>query len=261
MKLPTERIAWIDVLKGLGIYLIYVVHLPGNTGNFNLFFMIFAVPLFFFAGGLTAQRSKERPFRVFLRDKTQKILIPYFAFGLLTMAVRMIVLPESKLGELIGWTKQLALGRRNNLFAASLWFLPCYFCVTLLYHGLQRVLKNQWLLLGVCTVLSLAVRFSIDAPLLPWGLDSAVRYLFYYALGDVLITPIERARNDGLNRGEKLIFAAVTGGVLWLNLLNYLYGRGYIPGLFGVTLDFNGQVIELIGMALVGLYAVVLLSL
>lgn len=257
MKTANGRISWVDVLKGMGIHLIYLVHLPGMTGNFNLFFMLMAVPLFFFAGGMTASSGLEKPFGAFLLDKARRILWPYLLFGLLTMAVRLATMENATLGDVIGWSKQLLLGRRNSLFAASLWFLPCYFCLTVLYYLLRKLLRRQSVLLCAAAALSVVFRLCFDGPVLPWGLDYAGRYLFYYALGNALLPQLERLRHGGLPRWGKPVLAVAFAGAAGLNLLFYLYGRGYLPGLAGLTLGYVGQVAELALMTWAGVFCLV----
>lgn len=261
MQPQTQRIAWVDVLKGIGIYLIYVVHLPGALGNFNVALMVFAVPLFFFAGGLTDRFSRARSWKEFLRRRAQRILIPYVAFGVATMLVRVLVDEDKSLGNLITWAKELLLGRRNHIFAVALWFLPCYFVMTLCYRALRQLLKKRWLILLVCAGVSLTVRLFIESwEPLPWSIDSAGRYLFYYALGDALFAPLEAIRAGGAKRWQTAVFYLLGAGSVGLFLLGYIYGRGYLPSLVGVELPFAGQVAELIGMALVGLYTALLLA-
>lgn len=255
------RIAWVDALKGIGIYLIYLIHLPGMSGNFNLFFMIIAVPLFFFAGGLTAGSGHSWPFGQFVLLKAQRILWPYFLFGGLSIAVKLVSVENAVLGDVIGWGKQLVWGMRNHLFAPALWFLPCYFLLNVFYEFLYRYLPGKKpVFIAVCCVISGTTRLLVDEPLLPWGADYALRYLFYYMAGELLAEPLEKLRCGKAKRG---VFLAVGVTVLLSAaycLVNYLYGRGYLPGLFHITLAYPGQVAELFAMALTGIVCLTALA-
>ena len=245
----------------MGIYLIYLVHLPGMSGNFNLFFSVIVIPLFFFASGLTARAGAQKPLGEFVKAKVLRILWPYLLFGGITLLVKLVATEGAVLGDVIGWAKQLVVGRRNGLFAPALWFLPCFFLLSILYELLRRYLPGgKKLLVPVCCVLSLAARLAFDGPVLPWGADYALRYLFYYMLGDLLAQPLEKLRRGECALWVKLAAGAVFCGCGGLNLLFYLYGRGYIPGLFGVQLGFVGQVIEIFCMAMAGLCCVVPLA-
>ena len=255
-----NRISWIDTLKGIGIYLIYVVHLPNNVGKFNMFFMIFAVPLFFFSGGLTDSFSTITSYKDFVLKKAKQILIPYFIFGVLTGVVRLIIIPDTQLGDIILWGKELLIARRNDLFAPSLWFLPCYFILVCIYRGLKMFIKNNKLLLITCLVISIITRYTIDGPIAPWGIDYAMRYLAYYAIGVNVYSIVERIKLGKISIVNKIVFSFITLTAFSLLLINYLYGIGYIPSLLGITLNYQGKVTEIIYMTVVGLYCLTVVA-
>ena len=258
--IKNNRISWIDTLKGIGIYLIYVVHLPNNVGKFNMFFMLFAVPLFFFSGGLTDRLSTITSYKDFVIKKAKQILIPYFVFGVLTGVVRLIIIPDTQLGDIIVWGKELIIARRNDLFAPSLWFLPCYFVLVCIYRALKTLIKNNKLLLIACLVISIIARYTIDGPVVPWGIDYAMRYLAYYAIGVNVYPLVERMKSGNISIINKIIFSFITLSAFSLLLINYLYGIGYIPSLLGITLTHPGKVAETIYMTVVGLYCVTIVS-
>lgn len=77
----TERISWLDVLKGIGIILVAIGHIYSNRTVFNWFYS-FHMPLFFMAAGWV---YKEKPILTDIKRRIQTIVVPYFSFGLLVL--------------------------------------------------------------------------------------------------------------------------------------------------------------------------------
>lgn len=183
-----KRIAWVDVLKFLGIAAIYFWHLGEGIGVSFQIILRYHVPLFFFLSGATESMQKETCFSTFFKRKVRTLLIPYFLFALLSMVLVILY-------ERAGWpliflmVKQIAVGGlRNRIFAYSLWFLTCLFFCTMVFGGLRKLLKKRGLLLlagGVIYVIT--ARFLPYKPelypLLPYNADAALYYLFYYIAG------------------------------------------------------------------------------
>ena len=79
---------------------------------------------------------------------------------------------------------------RNTFFAGGLWFLTCLFLIDLIFKAL-KLLNNRIVILGICTALSMMALTLINpSPLVMphwfYNLDSALYYIFYYAVGYVV---------------------------------------------------------------------------
>ena len=74
---------------------------------------------------------------------------------------------------------------RNTFVADSLWLLTCLFCIQLMFVLLQQI-KYRWLVFTIClgvhcyTVIWMN---SITYPQWYFNIDSALYYLFFYAIG------------------------------------------------------------------------------
>ena len=66
-----ERIAWIDLARGIGILLIILGHLPG-LGKLGVWIFSFHVPLFFFLYGYLFKN--DLAFLPFLKKKAKALL-------------------------------------------------------------------------------------------------------------------------------------------------------------------------------------------
>lgn len=253
------RYAWLDVMKLLAMYFVYVVHYSG-MGRYGILLLAALVPCFFFASGFTVYRHADDAFLPFLFTRLRRIIWPYFVFGFLSLAVRIFVL-EMSMGEIIAWVRSFLYGSRANIPVAALWFLPCLFCMSLLYHVLRRFLRNPWLLLGVCFAISAAVKLIHEAPVLPWGVDMAGRFLIYYALGDVAHTLTEGKTLAALPAWQKCALGVFTLGNIYVLYTHFYFGRGYFASLLGIAeLPLWAQYAEQFLLALNALWCVTALA-
>ena len=233
MKQETQRYGWLDVMKLISIYFVYVVHYEG-MGRYGLLFLSALVPCFFFCSGFTVYRHRQDTVVELVRTKAQRIVWPYFVFGGLSLAVRIVVF-EMPLGEVLSWGKRFLYASRATVPVAALWFLPCLFCMSLGYHLLQKLLQRQWMLILVCFGVSAAVKLLHEAPILPWGIDMAGRFLIYYALGDAAHTVLASAQSALQKRPWQAAVLLLTAANAVLFYLHFYYGNGYFASLRGVA--------------------------
>lgn len=225
-----RRLNWLDVMKLLCILGVYCNHSSAGPHYMALFAYINGA--FFFCSGYVASHHHARNFRQFARDKFVAIFWPYTTFALLTLAVR------SRLTEvdLADFFKSFLYGSRSYCCSITFWFLPCLFVMTLYYYGISRAVKNKYGVLALCFALSCAVKILHEAPVLPWGLDMAARYLIYYALGDFLA-------HHGAALPKRARYAAMGAGCTWAMLT--LRDAGGLPQrLLGQPLPLVGQYLQ-----------------
>ena len=196
MIVNNDRIAWVDVLRFLGIWAIYIGHFGDKAGRAYPFVFSYHVPLFFFVAGFFSVRNlKDRPL-VFIRKKTRQLMLPYVVFSLMALAVFTIQndwdILQTK-DVLMGFV----LGIRDQIIAGSLWFIPCLYIIILLDYFVRKLLKSQWAALAVSVG-----TFLISQTLLPhnpatdpsWfmNFDSALFFYIYFALGGIMFPIINK---------------------------------------------------------------------
>ena len=233
-KAKRERYGWLDVMKLIAIWLMYMTHYDG-MGRYGLLGLYSVLGILFFASGFTAFTREGQALWPFIKEKFLRIMVPYFAFGVLTLAVR-VFLFELSLGDIIDWMKRLVWGSRNVCPLAAMWFLPCLFLMGIYHHVLKKVLKNQWLVLGAAAAVSLAVKLIHEGPVLPWGIDMAVRFLVYYAIGDCA-AHVWRARRDAgksFSPPSRAALALGAAASFYILYVNFYFGLAYFPSLLGV---------------------------
>ncbi|MBR0502978.1 MAG: acyltransferase [Paludibacteraceae bacterium] len=184
-----NREKWIDVARCLGIFGIYSVHMGESIGSAYIFFFKFIVPLFFFLAGCTETYQKDISFFDYVRLKIKRIILPTFLFVLFVMLVRLLQ-EVSILGSAKVLWNAIVYGELRNLpYVGSLWFFTCLFVIQIFFRALCK-LKNKWVVLALSTALLLISEYALPhrpmlEPQWAWNVDSAMFYIFYYALGFV----------------------------------------------------------------------------
>ena len=182
------RIEWLDTLKFIGIYTIYIAHFLEGAGNIYKFACMYVIQLFFFVSGCFAVRSVEKQsLPQYVKKQTRHLLFPYLIFSIINIAL--IVVQENRgIREIFPLLKQMVLGIRNQLFAPALWFLPCLFVVSIIFGSLLKLVKKPGVVLLISFVIygmaaNLMTFDATDTPRWFFNIDSSFYYLLFFALG------------------------------------------------------------------------------
>ena len=176
----SRRLAWLDILKGIGIIFVVVGHVYSNKIIFNWIYS-FHMPLFFLAAGWV---YKEKSILMDIKRRIQTIVIPYFSYGILILIYwqfferRFRDADRSFIDSMLG----LILGQYNYLdFNVHLWFLPCFFMTVVLFNIFVNIggKRNAYVISAIMSVFWLIV----SLPELPWGGNRVFRYIIFYAIG------------------------------------------------------------------------------
>ncbi len=229
-----QRKNWIDAIKGIGIILVVIGHVFENQFAYDWIYS-FHMPLFFFAAGVT---FSEKPVFATIKRRIFTVLVPYLFFGILTALYGCLIesrfrgtsssIPDALLG--------LVFGQYDTLyFNVPLWFLTCFFVVTVFYNLLCRLGRKQtaWTVSGIMMIIQLLV----PMPQLPWGLDRAFIYMFFMALGHIFADSGADITASKLRIWQKAAVFAVTLGVNF-TLVYFGLIRGiflYISAVFGIA--------------------------
>jgi len=121
-----KRIPWVDVLKFLGIFAIYLGHFGEESGKLYPFVYTYHVPLFFFVSGFFADAKKGEKLFSFIVKKFRILMVPYFAFVALSVLIHLLqydLMADQMLFEI----RRYIFAVRNTLLHPSLWFFSCLF--------------------------------------------------------------------------------------------------------------------------------------
>lgn len=78
-----QRIIWIDYIKAIAITIVIMLHI-GVPNPFKTVTRSFIIPLFFILSGLFGSPQKYVSYKEFWKQKTLRLLIPYFIFNVIT---------------------------------------------------------------------------------------------------------------------------------------------------------------------------------
>lgn len=135
-----NRLAYIDMVKGVGIILVVIGHSTYVSEGVLTWLASFHMPLFFIVSGiLFAHRHSEREhFGAYVKKRFFGMMVPYFAFSLIYILIDYYYLyahPEIISKEFI----YSAILQALSLFGISvLWFLPAIFIGEICFYGLVR---------------------------------------------------------------------------------------------------------------------------
>lgn len=256
----TKRIEWIDTLRFIGIFSIYLSHLAEQAGYFYPFGFRFQTPLFFFIAGSMENLAKvDSTFLETFKKKFKGIMFPYFFFGMVSMLI-IFIRGTANAGVILETALQYVLGIRNQFFAPILWFLPCIFVMAILFFVLKKLVRNRWLLLLIAMGF-----FVISETLLPhrpianpswfWNIDSVLYYFFYFVLGYAVFPYVQKlisSRSVWAHIGKIVSAAIVT-----FYAVSFLIGKDLFAILFR-HIPNSGPIILVSGALLLIWFSIIL---
>jgi fucose 4-O-acetylase-like acetyltransferase len=167
-----QRIVWIDIAKGIGIFLVIVGHLisPGNI----LYHWIcsFHMPLFFFLSGICLKN--DRNYGDFIVRRMKSLLLPYLFFGILITIMELGLHSFSEIFDNL----------RIRLFNyGAMWFIPVLFVTELLFFPVSKI--NNRFMLVIILLISAVIGWKLSDISLstPLAMSTCFSALFFYGLG------------------------------------------------------------------------------
>jgi len=264
MKKSIERIDWVDVLKFLGIFAIYLGHFADSAGKFYPFVFEYHVALFFFVSGFFLKYKKEERYIEFAIKKFKRLMIPYFS---LTFLYLIIYSSQNNfdVSAVLPFIKNIFLGVRNTLVVGSAWFIPCLFIALLMFDGFMRIFKGNKLGVLFCSIVCFLISMylfpviGISIPSLFWNIDSAFYYIIYVALGNVFYSCIEKFDFEKLSNQLKYLYINFNIFSILFTIAVYFKGSNYFINFLHIS-NSLGLTILYVVKTLIMIYANVLLA-
>lgn len=124
------RIDWIDLTKGIAIFLMVCGHtsIPLSISNW---IWSFHMPLFFIISGILFNATKYPNFNLFIKKRGKTLIIPYIIFSLITL----LTIHDQTLKE---WLVSVSAILSCRPFFILI-FLPC---IKMNHYGFSR--KSIW---------------------------------------------------------------------------------------------------------------------
>lgn len=190
-----NHIDWIDLARGVGIFLVVLGHVAKMPNFIGLYIYTFHIPLFFFLSGYLFNPLKFKNTADFLLSRARRLVWPYSLFSVLSFLFFLV----------INWgsvTKNGILGHQlSNFFigliyavrgtqwtehSGALWFLASlFFGEIFLYSILKKVKSDYWLLAKIIAIISVVIYIyskTYNYPL-PWSIDASLTATVFLGAG------------------------------------------------------------------------------
>ena len=223
-----KRLLWPDVLRAIALYCVVLAHLGSFSQQISLFCFGFVMQLFFFISGLFASHYSKMSFGNLIKKLTVRLLVPHVIISAVNIAY-------AAYKNISGWQDsilQCVLAIRNHVLYSTLWFLPCLFVMTVAYWWLSRLIRPAILRLLLCAAISLAFRIFKEPSQWIWSADSAMMFIFYYALGDLSMPFLRDVSSEG-GYWKKALFGTAAVLCLVPTVLSYFLYNSAEPSLVG----------------------------
>lgn len=255
--MSSERIAFLDGVKGFGILSIVLGHvfIPG----WNDFLFLYHLPIFFLLAGYFT--NTRRTYGAFAKQKARRLLLPYAvtaALIVLFSVPKALVEHAPLAGTVIWWAKAALFGvgvvpevplRMESI--GAIWFLWALFWGSLALRGLIATEYRYFRLAGVLA-LFLAAVISVRSLFLPLSIQPAMAALLWMYVGWLVRQAkvlLDRQVEEGTEYGDWYrAYGPAAFGVLYVVCWAvYLYAAFHYENFYMVFAQFDGGMLGIVG--------------
>lgn len=187
-KKTTGRVEYLDVARGITIWMVILFHVLGETSLiYHHFAATMVMEVFLFVSGYF--------FRGFdVKKNLLKLCLPYVLMLVIVRIYWDIALHMAEPGHILDVLKQAVLGytidglwQGNGVYVGIAWFLPMLVAARLVYFVICRLGKEDDVVKGILAVVvsCAGVVIGNQGIRLPWSLDVAMATAFFMYLGDL----------------------------------------------------------------------------
>lgn len=245
-----KELDWIKWLQAIGIVLVVLGHsLPEDILKNNSFVIIlirnfiysFHMPLFFTISGFLfcySTSSKNRSYFQLIKNKAEKLLVPYVLLGLLAYIPHYLLSKFANRKMLLTPLEIIYSFLYPHLHSIRFfWFLPVLFIFFLVSPALMIFLKNKkYSILGIYFLIILSVFRPLNIKIL--GLDIVENYLIHFFIGMNLLTYQDQLKKFLENKFFILISIAVFSVcylLFWYMPINNLVVKKLLELIIGLS--------------------------
>jgi len=216
----SERIRWIDALKGLGIILVVLGHTTISE-PLSIWIYSFHMPLFFMISGYLYDQRKNITIKRFVWMRMKSLLIPWLFFSFISIIF-------SYFSDIILYKKSNMLKLLVTFFCGKgvavnlpLWFLKVLFMVEICFFFIAKLKKKAYIVILLMSIMVsiLLMDFSFDV-------ERAIKGFIFYGIGWIVKECWEEIR---LNQNNIKFSSMIGGGIIsfllliWLIIVRILY--------------------------------------
>ena len=238
-----KRLDYLDMAKGLGMILVLIGHLQGDSiFTFSpyiqplcTYIFSFHMPMFFIISGIliAVRNDEDRPFKELAGSRFRGIMIPYYWFSFFYLIFVVISLIK---GEIAPQSLYVNIWYVLSGYGMNvLWFLPALYLGELLFFLLKRNIRKELLFIPVI-VISNAVVYLISYYLRGAEFDTPL-LLRIQEFATVILRPVLVCGFISIGYYVQIIFGRETKTGDFLNRHRVAY-LGLGLALFGVCFAF-----------------------
>ena len=253
------RIKWIDIAKGIGLYLVILGHLVKyGSPVFNWIFS-FHMPLFFLVSGITFSYSGNYFFSI--KKTLKNLVIPYFAIVIFGIIISLLVPTWAPLSLKRSLLEVFYYVQPESLHVGQIWFLFALAMVQIIFISIREIkIKNIKVEFVVIILISIGALFlkyfetKFHLPNLPFKLDTVFMAILFFYIGFIIK---EKNLAERLNHvGNKYLRAFIIAIAL---LLNIYFGPILNSTINMAANNYNHAIFFFIS-SFSGIFAILLLS-
>lgn len=219
LKTANERKDFIDIAKGIGIYLVVWGHCKSN---FLFEIHTFHMPLFFFISGYL--HSQKTNFEEFFISKWKRIIIPFFTFLVYGNILLFFTYLCKK--RWIDPTIEFDFNPYYNVFYGlegisgntPIWFLLCIFQIAILYFLLNRFVNRHFVHIPIAILVVGGYFLFSKNHNLPFFIDSVMSCILFYHIGYIIKSIKVDSQFIFWNRLMFFIYAIICGILYYIFL-------------------------------------------
>ncbi len=182
-----KRLEEIDFLRGFAAICMLIGHsflrypidltVVSWCATTEYWIFTFHMELFFLLAGVV---YKCKDYKSYVVKKSQRILLPYIFFGIITLCFKAFG------GDAINGVEPIGEGiKKLILYGGNYWFLYVLFFVFLIYPAIEKIPGNSRIIKASLIVVCIIARYILHEAV-PVRLDLLIKYLPYFTLGNLM---------------------------------------------------------------------------
>lgn len=187
-----ERSEYIDIAKGLGMFLVIWGHIK-HGGITPSFVYSFHMPLFFFISGMLFNCSGNKSFLPFIKKRARRLLVPYICYSIVTwlLWVGYNTFAHKDIANIFNPLLQTFIAQGSTGYLVHntpLWFITCLFMVEVMFFFIIKLGHRGAIALSFVTAMTSMFLVGKIAWFseLPWNIEVALVAVFFYACGSMV---------------------------------------------------------------------------
>ena len=215
---PRKRVLWIDICKGITIFLVVLGHMSGIPSILRSIIFSFHMPIFFLLNGYLIRHYRIKD--TFTRS-LKTLIKPYVITCIVEALLSGFSAPDfSTAGKLFltGLDNMVVgMGKTSTAFQKYgsvwlVWFVICLFAARLIYVAIRnipcsRLVQN----LVIVSVACIGCYIGEKIAFLPWSLDVSMVAIVFIAVGDSL--------SHWQIKKEQIVLGTIVALGIWIVLL------------------------------------------